>query len=67
MALDAAGLKSEIIALMQAAGFDPLNPAAGGEAEAYIQALATAIVTHIQANGQVIVSGGSSAGTYPVT
>ena len=31
-----------------------------------LQALAEAIVEHIEANAQVVVTGGSSAGTYPV-
>ena len=67
MAMTNAGLKAAIIAEMQAQGFAPTNAATNGEAEKYIEALATAIVTYIQANAQVPVPGGSSAGTYPVT
>lgn len=63
MALDAATLQSAIEAELTAGGFD-LDT---GEASVIAAAVATAVVDHIQASAEVPVSGGSSAGTYPVT
>lgn len=69
MAMTPLGLKSFIITELQNQGFAPLNPATGGEAERYIEALATAIVTYIQQNAEVTtnVAGGSSSGSHPGT
>ena len=52
MAMTPAGLKAEIISQMQAQGFSPTNPKANGEAEKYIEAIATAVVLYIQANAK---------------
>lgn len=35
--------------------------------EDVITALASAIINEITSNGQVVVTGGSSSGTYPIT
>ncbi len=67
MALSASTLKSAIIAEMSAQGFNITNPETGGQGEKYIEALAEAIVAHIQSNAEVIIPSGSSAGTYTVT
>ena len=52
MAMTALGLKSAILTEMATQGFDISNPNTNGEADAYIEALATAIVQYIQANAQ---------------
>ena len=69
MALSDSALKAEIISQMQAQGFDPTNPATGGEAEKYIEAIATAVVNHITSAAEVPVAGGGSygGGIFPVT
>ena len=66
MALDQTVLKTQINNELTARGLSPLNPATGGEAERYIEALAVAIVNHIKADAEVPVTGGSSAGVYKV-
>ena len=57
MAMTASGLKSAIISEMNSQGFNISNPANQGQAEAYIEALATAIVDYIQANAKAIDNG----------
>lgn len=52
-------IQTEIIAL-----YGPADNAA--LLKQFADALAKAIVDEIQANAEVVVSGGSSAGTYPV-
>lgn len=66
MALSDANSKSIIIQEMQLQGFLPLNPATGGEAEKYIDALAIAINRILKEDADVIVSGGSSSGTHNI-
>ncbi len=63
MALNSATLKTLIDTKLTAAGFN----LASGEADVMSQAIAEAVVEHIQAAAQVVVPAGSSAGTYPVT
>jgi len=58
-------LKGLIISKLQARGFDTQNEHA--TVSILAQAIAQAVVEHIQANAQVQVSGGSSAGTYQVS
>ena len=62
MALNASALKSAI-----KSAIDAIDVESGERSnDAVLEALATGIVNHIQANAQVIVSGGSSAGVYSV-
>lgn len=53
-------IKSNIESLYGAADDDT-------KLQQFCDALATAIVTHIQTDAQVIIGGGSSAGTYGVS
>jgi hypothetical protein len=64
MALQVANLKNLIISNLQTAGFDSGNDYAW--LDQFALALATAIVTEIQANAQVTIPSGSSAGSYQV-
>jgi len=63
MPLSATSLEALIDTKLQAAGFDLV----AGEAGEMAKAIAEAVVEHITANAQVVVAGGSSAGTYSVT
>lgn len=63
MALNANTLKGLIKSKV-----DAINDDNGGISnDAVLQALADAIVEHIKASADVIVTGGSSAGTYKVS
>ena len=64
MALNAAGLASEMKSKMDAVA----NSYKDGTKDNNdtLKALAEAIIEHIEANAEVVVAGGSSAGTYPV-
>ena len=62
MALNSATLSGLIQSKLTAAGFN----LSAGVADDLAQAIAEAVVEHIQSAAQVVVSGGSSAGTYPV-
>ena len=62
MALNASSLKSAMKSAVDA--IDVNNGEVANDQA--LQALATAIVDEIQANAQVIIAGGSSAGTYSV-
>ncbi|ODN41556.1 hypothetical protein [Piscirickettsia litoralis] len=64
MALDSGQLKSMIIANLQAYGFVTEGPHA--RAHVMAEAVAKAVVEHIQNNAEVPVTGGSSAGNYSV-
>lgn len=76
MAMNAGDLKNEIKVAVKTAmasqGFDIDNPATGGEADNYIDALSTgianAVVAHIQANAQAIDTGTDPvpAGNWPI-
>lgn len=66
MALSAAGLKALMISEMESQGFEPTNSLNGGQSEAFLEALATAIVDHITGNAVTIgevTGGGSSSGS----
>lgn len=63
MALSSITLSALIKDKLTAAGFD----LAKGEADVMADAVAEAVVEHIQAAAQVPVTSGSSAGTYSVT
>lgn len=65
MALNAAALAGEMKIKMDAVA-DSYKDGAKDNST-ILNALAEAIVEHITANAEVIVSGGSSAGAYPVT
>ena len=65
MALNDSALKSLIVANLGAAGFDVQNQHA--KTAELAEAIAKAVVTHITANAQVTVTGGSSSGTYTVS
>jgi len=64
MALSKGDLKGRIISEMVAQG-----ATAAGEhswVERLAEAIANAVVDEVTSNAEVVVSGGSSAGTYPV-
>lgn len=64
MAMDKDSLKGRIISEMQAAGATPSGPHSW--VERFAEAVASAVVDEIQANAEVPVLGGSSAGIYKV-
>lgn len=68
MALDKDSLKARMVAELTLAttalGIAILSPA---QLDKICEALANATVDEIQQNAQVVVTGGSSAGTYQVT
>ncbi|EKO3439454.1 hypothetical protein NTE19_003346 [Vibrio fluvialis] len=64
MALDKGGLKALVITEMEAVGF--VTKGQHAWAEKLAQAVANAVVQHIQANAEVPINSGSSAGTYKV-
>lgn len=68
MAMTGAGLKAAIKSEMAAQGFNIDNPATNGEADKYIEAIATAVVSYIQANAQVQDTGTDPvpAGLWPI-
>lgn len=66
MALDTNRLANLIMDEMESRGLAPRNPKADGKAIALYTSIAAAIVQEIQSNAEVPVTGGSSAGTYPV-
>jgi len=63
MALNATALKNAI-----KSAIDSID-AENGEIsnDALLEATASAIIDHIKNNGQVIIAGGSSSGTYSIT
>lgn len=63
MTMTTSGMKSAIIAAMEANGLNPTNGAYG---EIYVQSIAEAVVSYIQANAKAVVSSGSSAGNWPI-
>jgi len=63
MALVASDLQSLIDSKVQSAGFDLSK----SSFQIMSKAIAEAVVEHITANAQVVVSSGSSAGTYTVS
>jgi hypothetical protein len=65
MALSKASLKSKIVANLQAQGFTTEGPHA--YAAKMAEAIANAVIDEITSNGQVVVTGGSSSGTYKVS
>lgn len=76
MAMNAAALKGELKTAIKSAmasqGFDIDNPATGGEADSYIDALSTgvanAVIAHIQANAVAVDTGTdpAPAGNWPI-
>ena len=68
MATSDAASKQIVIEELTAAGFQPLNPETGGEAEKYAEAIAKAINRIITETAEVPVAGGGSypGGTFPV-
>ena len=62
MALDSGALSSAIKSELASNGF-----VASEKNNALADAIAKAVVEHITSNAQVVVDGGSSAGTYTVT
>lgn len=64
MALSNSVLKGLIVAELLL--LNPI-PADLAQMEAFAGAIANAVVAHITSSAQVIIPGGSSAGTYPVT
>lgn len=65
MALSHTALSTLIQANLTVAGFDVSNPHA--QAVVLADAIAKAVVEHIQANAAVVVTSGSSTGSYKVS
>ena len=65
MAMETGGLEALIVQTMEAGGFKTTGEHA--YAGKLARALAEAIVPYIKANAEVVVSGGSSSGTYKVS
>lgn len=63
MALNSTTLKNLIETKLTAAGFN----LTAGQADIMAQAVAEAVVEHITGAAQVVITVGSSAGTYPVS
>lgn len=68
MAMTPAGLKSAIKTEMATQGFDIDNAATNGQADKYVEALATAIVEYIQSSAQAQDTGTSTIpnGLWPI-
>lgn len=67
MALSKAALKGRIITELQALALAlGLNITDSAQLERFAEALANAVVDEIQANAEVTIPGGSSAGSYGV-
>lgn len=64
MALDSSTLSSLILSELESAGFT--GSGQYSRAQELADAIAAAVVSHIQASADVTVTSGSSAGTYPV-
>jgi hypothetical protein len=65
MALSKSALEGLIISKLQAAGFNTTGK--HSQAQIMAKAVAEAVVEHIQAQAEVPVTKGSSAGAYKVT
>jgi hypothetical protein len=65
MALSKASLKGKIVTNLQAQGFTTDGEHA--YAAKMAEAIANAVIDEITSSGQVVVTGGSSAGTYKIT
>lgn len=64
MAMNAAALKGLMISKLQAAGFDTGNN--HSKTAEFCEAIAAAVVEHVQANAKAVVASGSSAGQHPI-
>lgn len=65
MALNSVQCAEEIMDAMEGLGLNPRNPLNNGTSEKIWQAVAAAILTHIQVNAEVngvVTGGGSSSG-----
>lgn len=65
MAMSASGLADEMVSELKSQGFDVENPHA--KTKEMCDALAKAVVSHLKANAQAVVAGGSSSGNHPIT
>jgi len=65
MALSKSSLKGRVESELVAVGFDISNEHCASSKMA--QAIANAVIDEITSNGQVVVTGGSSSGTYKVS
>lgn len=68
MAMTSSGMKAAIKTEMSNQGFDIDNVVNDGQADKYIEAIATAIVTYIQSNAEADDTGttGTPAGKWPI-
>lgn len=64
MAMNQSALKGLMISKLQAAGFDTNNEHA--KTEEFCEAIAAAVVEHIQSSAKAVVASGSSAGQHPI-
>lgn len=65
MAMNVSQLTDEIIAELESRGFEPVALKTAGRP--FFEAIAEAVVNHIQTNATTNVSSGSSAGSWPIT
>ena len=65
MALSSSSLKSKIVTQLEAKGFVTTGEFA--KSADFAEAIAIAVVAEITENAQVVVTSGSSAGTYKVS
>ena len=64
MGMSAASLKGLMVSKLNAAGFETGNE--HSKTEAFCEAIAAAVVEHIQASAKAVVASGSSAGQHPI-
>lgn len=64
MAMSASALSGEIKNQLVAAGF--VVTGEHSKVDALCDAIATAVVNHIQSNAKAVVASGSSAGSHPI-
>jgi hypothetical protein len=62
--MNASALKGLMISKLQAAGFDTENE--HSKTPEFCEAIAAAVIEHIQANAKAVVASGSSAGQHPI-
>lgn len=65
MAMNVSQLTDEIIAELESRGFEPVAQKTANRP--FFEAIADAVITHIQDNATANVSSGSSSGNWPIS
>jgi len=65
MAMNVTQLTNEIIAELENRGFQPVAQKTANRP--FFEAIADAVITHIQTNATAEVTSGSSSGSWPIT